>query len=388
MRGASARRRGRQLGCRRGARRGGGGGGRRRRRRRRRGHAAVSLVESVVGGLLQQQLGAAMQAMTLASVPSRRSSRHSSRRPCSGSCKVAAGYLMPDEASTSVLCPPPRRVDATPPAAPRFSPRASGGGGVCLLRWRGDPHSRAPHARSSPRSLVSPPRTQCPAPRHPPPRRAPRLDAARPRTTATLRGALPRRPRCRRRRARRRVGELCATLRAAGGGDRRLCGRERNSCAGAARERGARHLRLRARRRARRDAAPRRRCLRRCRGAAPPRRRLPPPRLRAAGRSPVPLLKTFRDVALPSSPSSPPPTPPPSRRRPPRWRTCRARRPPPAAPPAAGARRQRTTRRRRSYRQLKSLLELAGQLATATMAPTTAPPGSDGAHEEVVGRAS
>jgi len=64
--------------------------------------------------------------------------------------------------------------------------------------------------------------------------------------------------------------------------------------------------------------------------------------------------------------------------------------PPPAAPPAAGAATAADdAAEEESYRQLKSLLELAGQLASRDYgADATAPPGSDGAHEEVVGRAA
>ena len=98
----------------------------------------------------------------------------------------------------------------------------------------------------------------------------------------------------------------------------------------------------------------------------------------AAGRSPVPLLKTFRDVAtaqlafLPAAHAAALATASAEivavrvrhagRRR--RRRRRRARR------------RRRTTRRRRAYRQPRPLRQLAGQLASRDYgADATAPPG-------------
>ena len=104
-------------------------------------HPAVSLVESVVGGLLQQQLGAAMQSDDprvgpLAPILS----------PLLAEAllwflqRVAASYLMPDEASTSVLCPPLLAAwgrDTAGGAA--LLTACVEAAAVYLLRWRGEP---------------------------------------------------------------------------------------------------------------------------------------------------------------------------------------------------------------------------------------------------------
>ena len=115
---------------------------------------------------------------------------------------------------------------------------------VYLLRWRGEPHSRAPHARSSPRSLVSAAAPLMPS--LPATRRLVELPASTlpGRAQRLLYEALCRAALAAADDARAAaVGELCATLRARLVAATDGCaGANAQLVPGAARERGARHL--------------------------------------------------------------------------------------------------------------------------------------------------
>ena len=160
--------------------------------------------------------------------------------------RVAAGYLMPDEASTSVLCPPLLAAWGRDTAGGAAMLTACvEAAAVYLLRWRGEPAL----ARATCSLLASLARLSAAAPLMPSlPATAASSGSPHRRCPATHNGSFTRRsaappslpPTTRRRRRRRAVRHAAGP---AGGGDRRLRGRERAArVPGAARERGARHL--------------------------------------------------------------------------------------------------------------------------------------------------
>ena len=217
MRGAPARRRCRQLGCRRGARRGGGGGGRRRRRRRG-GRAPGCLARR------ERRWRAASAAIGRRNAERRPSRRSPGADPLA---TPRGGPALVPAKSGGELSHAGRGVDlgALPAAPRRVGPRhrrrrraahrvRRGSGGVPPpLAWRARTRARRMLAPRLARSSLRRRAADALAPRHPPPRRAPRIDAARPRQRllyeALCRAALAAADDARAA----AVGELCATLR-------------------------------------------------------------------------------------------------------------------------------------------------------------------------------